>query len=248
MFNPLNPSNYVANREGPSREPDPTANRDLDASPANASADDHDTNSDKVSVNDIHGVEPLHDTSETADRHFSVDSRLEAKLKGAWQRMQQQADQIKDIQREMAKQAQVSQAKLAYLERWYSTELGRMEQKLRGYVDAQIGGVESAYSADNVGAPPLKVGQPQTIQTTYVRPERSDINRGSHMNKVPLFLLLLAVGLTLTHLLATVMLTYTGSSSTLAFLSEITVRQLLPAIIAIIGISGAIAFTWELRK
>lgn len=106
----------------------------------------------KELVSDTHDVEPLHDTSEAAYRQPSVESRLEAKLKGAWQKIQQQADQIADIQREIAEQAQMSQAKVAYLENWYSTELDQMEQKLRGYVDAQIAGVEisSSTSLDTV--------------------------------------------------------------------------------------------------
>ncbi|MGB3295556.1 MAG: hypothetical protein WBB01_21440 [Phormidesmis sp.] len=248
--NPLTPPDYVARHEGLSPEPDSnTANRDLDGSPANASADMYDANPDKVSVNDITDADPLHDTaSEAAYLPPSFESRLEAKLKAAWQQIRQQTDQIAAIQSETAKQAQIFQAKIAYLDRWYAAELHRMEQKLRGYVDTQIVGVHSAYSADSRNASPPKGDRPRPNQTTYVVPERPNVSRGSQSNKVPLFLLLLAVGLGVAHLLAAVIVTYTGSPSILTALGEMTVQQLLPAITAIIFVSGAITFVWELRK
>ncbi len=254
MFNSFNPLNFVAKREDVSREPDPdNANRDLDSSSANAAADVHKANPDKVSVNDLNDAEPLHNPSEAAYRQTSLESRLEAKLKGAWQRIQQQADQIVAMECETTKQAQISQAKLAYLEKWYSTELTRMEQKLRSYVDTQIVRVHSVYSTPDASAATPLAGQLQATrqtagQTTYVVPERPNANRASQLNPVSLFLLLLAVGVGLAHLLAAVIVAYTGSSSVLIALSEMTTRQLLPAIAAVIFVSGAIAFTWELRK
>lgn len=246
MFNSFNPLNFVAKRE-----PDPdTANRDLDSSSANVAADVHKANPDKVSVNDLNDAEPLHDPSEAAYRQPSEESRLEAKLKWAWQQIQQQADQIVAMNCEMTKQAQVSQAKLAHLDRWYSTELSRMEQKLRSYVDTQIVGVHSIYSTlgASVTTPTTDQSQATAGQTTYVVPKRSNANRAGQLSPVPLFLLLLAVGVGLAHLLAAVVVAYTGSSSVWIALSEMTMRQLLPAIAAVIFISGAIAFVWELRK
>lgn len=82
----------------------------------------------------------------------AAESQLEEKLKEARQQLQQQSGQIADIEREMANQAQISQAKMAHLEQWYSAELHRVEQKLRGYVDAQIASVErpSSTSLDTV--------------------------------------------------------------------------------------------------
>lgn len=258
MFNSFNPLNYVAKREDVSREPDSdTANQDRDSSSANVGADVHKANSDKVSVNDLSGTEPLRDPGETAYRQpsvesRSVESRLEAKLKGAWQQIQRQADQIAAMEREMTKQAQVSQAKLSHLERWHSTGLNRMEQKLRSYVDNQVVGVHSAYSTPS-GGMVTPAGQPKAAsqtagKTTYVVPKRPNANRTGQSSPVSLFLLLLAVGVGLAHLLAAVIVTYTGSSSVLIALSEMTTRQLLPAIAAVIAISGAIAFIWELRK
>ena len=249
MFDPLNLLHSVTKREGPSPEPDSdTANRDLDAFPANASADVHNANSDKKPVNDSHAMELPPDQREGVRRSEGVESRLETKLEVARQRILQQADQIINIQTEMARQAQIYQAKITHLEGWYSTELHRMEQKLRRYVNTRIAGVHSVYSGDSMSAPSLSRDQLTTIETTYVVPDRSSASRGSQPNKVPLFLLLIAVGLALAHLLAAVIVTYTDSSSVLTTLNKTTVHQLLPAITAIIFVSGAIAFIRELYK
>ena len=252
MFNSLNPLSFVTKREDRGREPEPDAvNRDLDELSANASADRRDANSDKQPLNDSHAAELPYDQSEAfCDKpHYqkSVESLLAAKLGEARRQIQQQAAQIADIQTETAKQAQVYKAKIARLEGWYSTELHRMEQKLRRYVNDQIATVHSAYSIDGVNAP-SQTASPRTIQTTYVVPDRSKVSGGSRSNKVPLFLLWLAVGLAIAHLLAAVAVTYTNSPRVLTVLSETMVQQLLPMIAAIIGISGAIAFLWELRR
>ena len=252
MFDSLNPLSFVTKREDRGREPEPDAvNQDLDDLSANASADSCDANSDKQPLNDSHAAELPYDQSEVPrDKpHYqeSVESLLEVKLREARRQIQQQADQIADIQSEATKQAQVYKAKITRLEGWYSTELRRMEQKLRRYVDDQIATVHSAYLIDGANTPP-QIASPQTIQTTYVVPDRLKVSGGSQSNKVPLFLLRLAVGLAIAHLLAAVVATYTNSPRVLTVLSETMIQQLLPAIAAIIGISGAIAFLWELRR
>ncbi len=255
MTNLFDPTSYLVTSDRANRHSDlDTANRDLDSLPANV-APDTASNAGKVSVNDTGDDEaPRISKAETESAALNSatlqDSvRIEATLAGLRQRLQQQTEHLTSLKQEMVRQAQSYQAKLDYLDQRYSTELQRIELKLSAYLDAQPASAQGPSLTD----PAAQTAVPNsaystTYSTTYKVPSRPDSQWVSKpLGGIPVFLLLLVVGIVLALLIAVAITPYGGSSGLLAATSNVT-RLLLPAMAVVILLSGAIALIWELRR
>lgn len=249
MTNLFNPTSYLVKSDSANCYSDlDTANWDLDSLSVNVAPDTAATNPDKVPVNDIGDDEARFigkSKPSALDGVTLKDSaRIEATLAGLRQRLLQQAEHLASIKQEMVWQAQAYQAKLDCLDKRYSTELQQIELRVSAYLDAKTAneGPYFANSAAQMAAPN------STYSTTYQVPERPDSQWVSKaLGGIPIFLLLVVVGIVLSLLIAVSITPYGGASGLLTTTTEVT-RLLLPAMAVVILVGGAIAFIWELRR
>ncbi|MGI8934281.1 MAG: hypothetical protein ACR2FS_09430 [Phormidesmis sp.] len=251
MTNLFDPTSYLFKSDRANRHSDlDTANRDLDSLPANV-APDTAANAGKVSVNDTGDDEaPRISKAETESAALNSatlqdSARIEATLAGLRQRLQQQTEHLASVKQEIVRQAQSYQAKLDSLDQRYSTELQRIELKLSAYLDALPASAQGPSLAD----PAAQTAVPNSAySTTYQVPSRPDSQWVSKpLGGIPIFLLLVVVGIVLVLLIAVAITPYGGSSGLLTATSHVT-RLLLPAMAVVILLSGAIALIWELRR
>ena len=257
MTNLFDPTSDLAESDRANRHADSDpVNRDLDTLPANV-APDAATNAGKVSVNDTGDDEAPRISKARAESAalngatlngatLKDSVRIEATLAGLRRRLQHQTEQLASVKQEMVRQAQSYQAKLDSLDQRYSTELQRIELKLSAYLDAQPA---ASAQGPSLADPAAQMAAPDAAySTTYKVPSRPDSQWISRpLGGIPIFLLLVVVGIVLALLIAVAITPYGGASGLLTATSNIT-RLLLPAMAVVILLSGAIALIWELRR